>query len=51
MKLIPPLLAGKWRKYKAIEARDVAAAMIEASKENKEGLTIYEYDEMKRLIS
>ncbi len=51
MKLIAPLLAGKWRKYKAIEARDVAAAMIEASKENKEGLTIYEYDEMKRLIS
>jgi uncharacterized protein YbjT (DUF2867 family) len=45
-----PLLAGKWRKYKAIEARDVAAAMIEASKHNNEGFTIYEYDEMKRSI-
>ena len=51
MKLIAPLLAGKWRKYKAIEARDVAAAMIEAAKQNKAGLTIYEYDEMQRLIA
>ena len=51
MKLIAPLLAGKWRKYKAIEARDVGAAMIEASKQNNEGFTIYEYDEMKRLLT
>ena len=51
MKLIAPLLAGKWKKYKAIEARDVAAAMIEAAKQNKEGFTVYEYDEMKRLIT
>lgn len=50
MKLIAPLLAGKWRKYKAIEARDVGAAMIEASKQNNEGFTIYEYDEMKRSL-
>ena len=51
MKLIAPLLAGKWRKYKAIEARAVAAAMIEVAKQNKEGFTIYEYDEMKRLLT
>ena len=51
MKLLAPLLRGKWRKYKAIEARDVAAAMIEAAKQNIEGCTIYEYDEMKRLIT
>jgi len=52
MKLIAPLLAGKWKKYKAIEARDVAAAMIEAAKQNKEGfVVVYEYDEMKRLIT
>jgi len=51
MKLIAPLLTGKWKKYKAIEAREVAAAMIEASKQNKEGFTVYEYDEMKRLIT
>jgi uncharacterized protein YbjT (DUF2867 family) len=51
MKLIAPLLAGKWRKYKAIEAREVAAAMIEASTQSKEGLAVYEHDEMKRLIA
>jgi uncharacterized protein YbjT (DUF2867 family) len=51
MKLIAPLLAGKWKRYKAIEARDVAAAMIEASKQNKEGFSIFEYDEMKSLIT
>ena len=51
MKLIAPLLAGQWKKYKAIEARDVAAAMIEVSKQNNEGFTIYEHDEMKRLIT
>jgi len=51
MKLLAPLLRGKWRKYKAIEARDVAAAMIEAAKQNIEGCTIYLYDEMKRLIT
>jgi uncharacterized protein YbjT (DUF2867 family) len=51
MKLIAPLLAGKWRKYKAIEARDVAAAMIEAAKQNKKGSHVYEYDETKRLIT
>jgi hypothetical protein len=41
MKLIAPLLAGKWKKYKANEAREVAAAMIEAARENKEGPTVY----------
>jgi len=51
MKLMAPLLTGRWRKYKAIEARDVAAAMIEASRQNIEGFTIYEYDEMKRLLT
>jgi uncharacterized protein YbjT (DUF2867 family) len=51
MKLIAPLLAGKSRKYRAIEARDVAAAMIEAAKQNKKGFTVHEYDEMKRLIT
>jgi uncharacterized protein YbjT (DUF2867 family) len=51
MKLVAPLFAGKWKKYKAIEARDVAAAMVEASKQNKAGPTIYGYDEMKRLTA
>jgi hypothetical protein len=51
MKLVATLLTGRWRKYKAIEARDVAAAMIEVAKQNKEGSTVYEFDEMKRSIT
>lgn|ERR1700687_1604145 len=51
MKLIALLLAGRLKKFKAIEAREVAAAMIEAAKQSKEGITVHEYDEMKRLIA
>lgn len=51
MKLIAPLLKGKWKKYKAIEAKDVAAAMVEAAKQNKKGFTVYEYEEMKTFIT
>jgi uncharacterized protein YbjT (DUF2867 family) len=49
MKLISPLLTGKWKKYRAIEARQVAAAMIEVAKQDKEGISIYEHGEMKSL--
>ncbi|MDQ3277128.1 MAG: NAD(P)H-binding protein [Bacteroidota bacterium] len=41
------LLAGSWRKYKPINARTVAAAMIRASKQHDEGIFLYEYDRMK----
>jgi uncharacterized protein YbjT (DUF2867 family) len=51
MKLSSPLLAGKWKKYRAIAAREVAAAMIVAAKQEKEGISIYEYEEMKSLIT
>jgi uncharacterized protein YbjT (DUF2867 family) len=36
-------------KYKPIHARDVAKAMIAAAKENKEGLFVYEYSEIKKM--
>ena len=36
-------------KYKAIQARDVAKAMLAASKKNETGFFIYEYREMTRL--
>ena len=45
-KLVAPLLAGKLKKYKPIEAKDVASAMVNNSKENKPGVTIFEYAEM-----
>lgn len=41
------LLAGSWRKYKPIHARDVAAAMIRASLQHDEGFYLYEYNRMK----
>ncbi len=37
------------RKYKPIYAREVAAAMIYATKQQKTGISIYEYDEMKQM--
>ena len=35
-------------KYKPIHVRDVAKAMINAAKENKEGIFVYEYEEIKK---
>jgi len=37
-------------KYKPIQARDVATAMIAAVKKNKNGIRIYEFKQMMRLI-
>jgi|SRR6478735_6562533 len=37
-------------KYKPIQAKDVAAAMIAAVKKNKNGIRIYEFKQMMRLI-
>ena len=41
------LLAGSWRKYKPIHARDVAASMIRASHQHEDGIYLYEYNRMK----
>ena len=35
-------------RYKPIHARDVAQAMVAASKEKKEGFFVYEYSDMKK---
>lgn len=50
MRLINPFLVGKSSKYKSIYARDVAAAMIAASKSNKTGTEAYQHGEIKNLI-
>ena len=36
-------------KYKPVQAREVAWAMLQASKKNKKGFLIYEYQEIKKL--
>jgi uncharacterized protein YbjT (DUF2867 family) len=40
---------GGWRKYKPIQGRDVAKAMINSVADQKRGIFIYEYDDMVRL--
>lgn len=45
------LLFGSLSKYKPIEARDVAAAMVNVALQNKNGTSIYSYNEMRQLIT
>jgi uncharacterized protein YbjT (DUF2867 family) len=42
-------LFGKFTKYRAIKAEDVARAMLQASKSPVKGIHIYEYEEIKKL--
>ena len=49
MKLLSPLFVGSLRKYKAIHGKTVAAAMLNAAKEDKKGFFRYTYDEIKML--
>ncbi len=50
IKIVAPFLAGKFNKYKPIEAKDVAAAMLHASNGNSRGTKIYEYADIKKLL-
>ena len=45
------LLLGGWSKYKPIAAADVAKSMVAAANKEVAGVHMYEYDEMKDLIS
>jgi uncharacterized protein YbjT (DUF2867 family) len=45
------LLIGAWRKYKPIQAADVARSMVAAANKEIAGVHMYEYDEMKALIA
>lgn len=51
MKLVSPMLVGGLRKYRAIEAQDVARSMVSAAAMEKSGKSVYEYDQMMALIS
>jgi uncharacterized protein YbjT (DUF2867 family) len=48
-KLWSLFLFGGWSKFKSIEGSDVAKAAIEAAKEEKPGVSFYEYNDMMRL--
>lgn len=49
MKLFSRLLLGSFKKYRAIDAKDVAKAMVQASKENNPGVHYFDFAEMKKL--
>jgi uncharacterized protein YbjT (DUF2867 family) len=49
MKIFSFLFIGNLKKYKAIEAKIVAAAMLYAAKRNSEGINIFESDEIQKL--
>jgi uncharacterized protein YbjT (DUF2867 family) len=51
MKTFSFAIAGSFRKYKPVNAVDVAKAMLQASKIRKPGFSIYEYDSIRRLAS
>ncbi|MET0395042.1 MAG: NAD(P)H-binding protein [Chitinophagaceae bacterium] len=51
MKFISGILAGSWRKYRAIHGKMVAAAMLNAAKQNKPGFFRYTYDGIKALAA
>lgn len=44
------LLIGAWRKYKPVQAADVARSMVAAANREIAGVHMYEYDEMKALL-
>ena len=49
MKLFSFLLFGTLRKFKAINGKVLAQAMVTAAKNNKEGIFTYQYDEIVKL--
>jgi uncharacterized protein YbjT (DUF2867 family) len=50
-KLLSVLMIGSLRKYKPVQAATVARAMIAAVKQVPNGVNIYEYDELMKLIT
>ncbi|HVK98074.1 MAG TPA: NAD(P)H-binding protein [Flavisolibacter sp.] len=50
MKNLSFLITGKYSKYKAIHAKDVAKAMITAAKRNEQGMKIFEYTAIQKLL-
>ncbi|MCZ0755488.1 oxidoreductase [Anoxybacillus sp. J5B_2022] len=47
---LPFLFVGKWRKYKPIEAKQVALAMFHAATACRKGIYIYESDEVAAFV-
>jgi uncharacterized protein YbjT (DUF2867 family) len=50
-KLMPFIFAGPLHRYRPIEARTVAAAMIKVAKEGRQGVNVFESEEIQRIGS
>jgi uncharacterized protein YbjT (DUF2867 family) len=48
MYLVRPLMFGKWSRYRAIEATQVAAAMLGVARSMRKGLYRYTYDDLRK---
>ena len=46
-RLIEPLLLGPLRKWRAVAAEDVAAALVDATRSGAPGVTVLEYDRLR----
>ncbi len=51
MKILSLFFFGPLKKYHAIEAKDVAKAMVAESKREGIGVNIYEYEQIKRSVN
>jgi uncharacterized protein YbjT (DUF2867 family) len=47
--LLDLLTLGRWRRYHSIKAETVGKAMVGAAKSGKQGVFVYEFDEIRRL--
>ncbi len=50
MQALPILLAGSFKKYRGINAADVAQAMVATSKLDVKGMVVHHYDDMMKMI-
>jgi hypothetical protein len=51
MRLVGPLLFGKWSRYRAIDAATVAAAMYGVIRTARKGVYRYTYEELRKLAA
>lgn len=51
LKLFAFMLRGSFKKYRAVEAVTVAAAMIRVAKQHPKGINIFESDQIKQLVN
>ena len=50
MRVAGPLLIGKWSRFRAIDAGDVATAMYGATRNMRKGVYRYSYAEIRKLV-